>query len=86
MPRVSEFFGIAIYMYYNDHAPPHFHAEYAGDEAEITIETLETLAGELPRRPRTLVLEWASLYRAELRDNWGRARQGLPLQQIPPLD
>jgi hypothetical protein len=25
MPRISEFFGIAIYMYYRDHAPPHFH-------------------------------------------------------------
>ena len=33
MPRVSEFFGIAIYMYYNDHMPPHFHAEYAEHEA-----------------------------------------------------
>jgi hypothetical protein len=33
MPRISEFFGVLIYMYYNDHAPPHFHAEYGGREA-----------------------------------------------------
>jgi Domain of unknown function (DUF4160) len=28
MPRISSFYGILIYMYYNGHAPPHFHAEY----------------------------------------------------------
>jgi len=33
MPCVSEFFGIAIYMYFNDHSPPHFHAEYGESEA-----------------------------------------------------
>ena len=33
MPRICEFFGIVIYMYYNDHRPPHFHAEYAEREA-----------------------------------------------------
>jgi Domain of unknown function (DUF4160) len=29
MPRLSEFYGIAIYMYFADHNPPHFHAIYA---------------------------------------------------------
>ena len=86
MPQVSEFFGIAIYMYYNDHAPPHFHAEYAGDEAAFRIDTLGKLYGELPRRARVLVLEWAADHRTELQENWDRARQGLPLEQIPPLE
>ncbi|HEC83652.1 MAG: DUF4160 domain-containing protein [Candidatus Parabeggiatoa sp. nov. 2] len=86
MPCVSRFFGIVIYMYYNDHLPPHFHAEYAEWEATISIETLEILSGKLPNRARALVLEWASLHRAELRDNWERARQGLPLQKIDSLD
>lgn len=27
---ISEFFGIVIAMYYNDHSPPHFHARYGG--------------------------------------------------------
>ena len=55
MPCVSEFFGIAVYMYYNDHAPPHSHAEYAEHEAALTIETLDTLRGDLPRRARNLI-------------------------------
>src|SRR3990170_2575553 len=55
MPRICEFFGIVIYMYYNDHNPAHFHAEYAESEASFTINTLEVLEGEMPRRPRALV-------------------------------
>jgi hypothetical protein len=47
MPQVSHFFGVVIYMYFNDHAPAHFHAEYGEHEAVYTIETLETLRGKL---------------------------------------
>ena len=86
MPRISEFFGVVIAMYYNDHNPPHFHAEYTGDEASFSIDTLEILEGELSRRARALVVEWASLHRRELVANWERARQELPLQAIAPLD
>ncbi len=86
MPRISEFFGVVIAMYYNDHNPPQFHAEYAGDEASFSIDTLEILEGELSRRARALVVEWASLHRRELVANWERARQELPLQAIAPLD
>ena len=86
MPRVSEFFGVVIAMYFSDHNPPHFHAEYAGDEAEFSINTLEILQGGLPRRARALVVEWASLHRRELLANWERARQHLPLEDIEPLE
>ena len=86
MPRISAFFGITIAMYHNDHAPPHFHAEYGGDEAMFVIETLECRWGTLPRRARALVLEWASLHRDELMANWDLAREGAPLNDIQPLD
>ena len=86
MPRISQFFGIIISMYYNDHSPPHFHAKYAEHEAKVAIETLELEEGNLPRRALALVLEWAALHRAELWDNWERAREGQPLVQIEPLD
>jgi hypothetical protein len=45
MPRISEFYGIAIAMYYAEHGVAHFHALYAGQEASVAIETLEVLAG-----------------------------------------
>ncbi len=86
MPRISQFFGILIYMYYNDHAPPHFHAEYSGNEALYEIETLRVYAGELPRRVHNLVLEWADLHRQELMEDWQRARNGETLSDIKPLE
>jgi hypothetical protein len=85
MPRISQFFGITIAMYYNDHAPPHFHASYGGDEAGITVETLELIWGGIPRRSMALVLEWAAIHRDALRANWDRARRGEPLSPIAPL-
>lgn len=73
-------------MYYNDHSPPHFHAEYGEFEAVYTIDTIEVLRGELPRRAHVMVLEWITLHRFELKDNWELARQGKPLQSIAPLE
>ncbi len=86
MPRISQFFGVVIYMYYNDHLPPHFHAEYGEFEALYTIETLDILRGGLPRRAHSMVIEWALAHRAELRIDWERAREQVPLDQIEPLD
>jgi hypothetical protein len=85
VPRISQFYGIIIAMYYNDHAPPHFHVRYGDQEATMILETLEILGGALPRRALALVLEWAALHREELRQNWGRARRGEPLEPIEPL-
>jgi hypothetical protein len=86
MPCISQFFGIVIYMYFNDHAPPHFHAEYGGHEALYEIQTLQIYAGKLPRRAHNLVIEWADLHRTELLADWERARRGEPLADIKPLD
>ena len=86
MPRVSAFFGIVIYMYYNDHLPPHFHAEYGEREAIYEIDTLDISRGGVPRRAHALVLEWATLHRNELRDDWERARKEKPLVEIEGLE
>ena len=86
MPQISRFFGIIIYMYFNDHAPAHFHAEYGEFEAVYTIETLEILRGKLPHRAHSMVVEWATLYRDELRDNWERARERITLEKVEPLE
>lgn len=86
MPSISRFFGIVIMMYYDDHVPPHFHVKYGEHRAQINIETLEILEGELPRRALSLSIEWAVLHRNELRQNWQKAREGLPLQAIAPLE
>jgi hypothetical protein len=86
MAEVTRFFGIVIRMYFSDHSPAHFHAEYGECEALVAIETLSILRGDLPRRALALVLEWAALHRRELRADWERARGGTPLEPIAPLD
>ena len=86
MPTISEFFGIIIRMYFNDHPPAHFHAYYAEAEAIYIIQTLEVLAGGLPRRAHNLVLEWASEHRTELLADWSQAQHSQPLSPITPLE
>jgi hypothetical protein len=85
VPRISEFYGIVIAMYYAEHGVPHFHAIYAGHDASITIDSGEVLAGSLPDRALRLVREWAELHRTELEEDWWRAREGQPLERIAPL-
>jgi hypothetical protein len=86
MPTVSRFFGIVIAIYYDDHAPPHFHAIYSGTWAAIRIEPVALLRGELPPRALGLVMEWARLHRRALMEDWERARRSEPLDPIPPLE
>ncbi len=85
MPEISRFFGIIVKMFFDDHNPPHFHAEYAEDRALIDIDNLSTFAGGLPPRAMGLVVEWAALHRQELEDNWHRARAQEALEKIDPL-
>lgn len=85
MPQLSRFFGIIISMYFNDHNPPHFHAQYGDDECIIGIQDLAVLEGELPSRALGLVIEWASLHQEELMANWLSAQNLAPLARIEPL-
>ncbi len=86
MPELSRFFGIVVTMYYDDHAPPHFHVRYSGRKAVVSIQPLEVLRGKLPSRALALVNEWAALHRVELKENWERARQLGRLKRIAPLE
>lgn len=63
MPELSRFLGIVIYMYFDDHNPPHFYAEYNGKESIFYINPLEHREGELPPRVVGLVMEWADCTR-----------------------
>jgi hypothetical protein len=86
MPWLSEFYGIVIAMDYAEHGVPHFHARYADEEASISIQTLDVIAGSLPERALRLVREWATLHRGELEADWELARAAQPLEPIAPLE
>ena len=86
MPEISRFFGIVIKMFFDDHNPPHFHAEYGDDKALVDINTLTFFSGKLPPRVMGLVLEWATLHRQELMNDRNRACNKQTLLRIAPLE
>lgn len=86
MPKISEFFGIVIAMFYNDHNPPHFHAIYAEHKAIISIQDLAIIEGKIPPRALALVVEWASIHQKELEKDWELASGHKELIKIAPLN
>jgi hypothetical protein len=86
MPRISAFYGVVIYMYWNekDHPIAHFHAYHAGRRASVSVDGT-VLAGSLEPRAMQFVREWAALHRQEILTNWDLARRSQPLLDIPPL-
>ena len=85
MPEISMFGGIRITMYYDDHNPPHFHADYAGNKALVDIQEGYVIGGALPSRQLKYVLAWAEMHQDELMQNWELARSAEPLKKIAPL-
>ncbi len=85
MPVISRFFGIAIYMYWRDHAPPHFHAKYQGQEVTVDITSGE-VTGNMSRRALNLIEEWRTLHVDALEENWNRAVEKQILNPIEPLE
>ena len=85
MPTICFFYGILIRMFFNDHAPAHFHARYGEFEATIDIDTLCVIEGELPRRALALVEEWGMIHKAELTENWRLCREKAQPGKIEPL-
>ena len=85
MPEICRFLGIVIYMLYDDHRPPHFHAEYGEYKATVDINT-GVVEGRFPRRALKALLEWYELHCDELLADWQFAERHQPLVRIPPLE
>ena len=86
MPIISKFFGILIRMFYDDHNPPHFHAEYQGTKAVFDFNG-NIIKGKLSSRTAIkLVREWIDLHVDELKTDWELARLGKEIKSIKPLD
>ena len=85
MPIISRFFGIIIYIYWKDHAPPHFHAKYGDDEIVVEIRT-GNISGNMSNRAIKLVQEWRQLHKNELLQDWKLAEQKKALFAIKPLE
>ena len=72
-------------MFFGDHVPPHFHAEYGDYKAQVNIRSHIIIAGDLPPRVLGMVVEWAALHQDELSELWELAAQNKSLRRIEPL-
>lgn len=73
-------------MFYNDHEPPHFHAEHQGLQGKFDFSGEMVVGAIESRTALRLIKEWAPLHRSELEQNWSLAKAGQPLRQIAPLE
>ncbi|MBP7479436.1 MAG: DUF4160 domain-containing protein [Spirochaetaceae bacterium] len=85
MPLICEFLGIKIFMFWDEHTPPHFHAQYGNDKALVSIEKAVVMKGFLPSRQLKLVLAWCELHTDELLRNWESSKSHGEIHRINPL-
>jgi len=85
MPELSRFLGIKIFMYFNEHNPPHFHVEYNEYKASIDIKTFGVMEGKLPSKVLGLVVEWAEDSQDLLLQNWDNIKDTGEYIKIKPL-
>lgn len=86
MPEICRFFGIIIRMFYDEHDPPHLHAEYQGKKAVFDFHG-NMFKGNLDSRTAVkLVRDWIDIHSKELETAWGAARNYQEIKKIEPLN
>jgi len=83
--RYLDFTASSSQIYFADHPPPHFHANYAGQTAKFDIDQLSLIDGKLPARAHSLVVKWATLHQEELREAFRKAANLERPEKIAPL-
>ena len=86
MPEISRFYGILIKMYFNEHDPPHFYAEYHDYKASVLIKNGVVVEGKMPKRALKLIFEWLEIHQEELLDNWKSIEATGDFNKIEPLN
>ncbi len=84
MPEICRFYGIIIRMFFKDHNPPHFHAEYGEYRCIVDIND-EIVNGTMPKRALKLIFEWLEIHKEELLTNWEKCLNNIEPDRIKPL-
>jgi len=85
MPEISQFYGIIVAMFFDDHNPPPFHARYGGEKVAIEVDSLRIMEGHISPRALRLVIEWAAQHKDELFNNWELVKNNQTPNNIEPL-
>jgi hypothetical protein len=82
--EISRFFGVVIRMFFDDHQPPHLHAQYGEDSALVAIQPISVIETTLPTRALSMVLEWTALHQEEFwKTGSGSTRRVHPRRSHP---
>ena len=73
-------------MFYKEHEPAHFHAEYQGQEGKFDFGGRVIVGNIQSKTALRLIRQWAVLHRAGLEANWAKMKAGQPLDKIAPLE
>ena len=73
-------------MFYQEHDPAHFHAEYQGQEGKFDFGGRVMVGNIQSKTALRLIRQWAVLHRADLEANWAKMKTGRPLDKIAPLE
>jgi len=84
MPEICRFYGIVIHMFFNEHNPPHFHANYGEFRITVNLQN-EVINGFMPKRALKLIFEWMELHKNEILENWNKCQKGELPDKIEPL-
>jgi len=84
MPEICRFYGLIIFMNFNEHDPPHFHVRYQDQEIIVEIKT-GVIGGKMSKRALKMVFEWYEQHIDELLTDWNLAKERKPLRKIAPL-
>jgi len=88
MPSISMFYGLIVYLYFQDnrqHHVPHIHVRYQDDEVIVSIPDGEILDGAIPKSKMKLLQAWIELHQDELVADWTLAVSGEQPYKIDPL-
>ena len=84
MPELCRFRGIRIIIRFDDHPPPHIHAQHGDFEASVDIETLEVSDGSLPSRVERRVVAFVLTRQSELLRAWNLIERGQNPGKLEP--
>lgn len=66
-----------------NHSRPHFHIEYKQQySASYAVDTLERMAGDMPKKYEAPILEWAAKYQLSLAATWERLNAGDDVREL----
>jgi shikimate kinase len=88
MPSISAFYGIIIYLYFNDnkqHSLPHIHVRYQENEVVVAIPDGKILDGHIAISKMKILQAWIEIHKEELMANWALAMSGEQPYKIEPL-